>query len=144
MKRLMQRTVLLMLCAWVATSAFAQEAKSNEARVRDYIAAFNARNIDAMLLMVTDDITWLNVSDKTVSVESEGKEALRKGMASYFKSLPSARSELVWVQSSPNRVAVLEKASWEGKSGPRSQVSIAIYEFQQELIKRVHYHPTEK
>jgi len=143
MKLLMQRTVTLLLCAW-ATAAFAQEAKSNDSLVRDHVAAFNARDIDAMLAKVTDDIVWMNVSGKAVSVESEGKEALRKGMTAYFKSLPSARSELIWVQSSPGRVAALEKASWEGKSGPRSQVSIAVYEFHEGLIKRVHYFPSEK
>ncbi|MBL8516948.1 MAG: nuclear transport factor 2 family protein [Betaproteobacteria bacterium] len=112
--------------------------------MREFIAAFNAKDVDGMLTRVTDDIAWFNVSGKTVSVETEGKDALRKGMESYFKSLPSARAELVWVQSSPNRVAALEKASWEGKSGPRAQVSIAIYEFQDGLIKRVHYMPSEK
>jgi hypothetical protein len=144
MNSMLQRMTILFLCGWMATPASAQESKPNDARVREFVAAFNARDIDGMLARVTEDIAWLNVSGKTVSVETEGKEALRKGMESYFKSLPSARSELIWVQSSPIRVATLEKASWDGKSGPRAQVSIAVYEFQEGLIKRVYYHPSEK
>jgi hypothetical protein len=130
----------------VATREFlaAETPKSNEQRVRDYVSAFNKREIDTMLSMVSDDIQWLNVAGDKITVETQGKEKLRESSATYFKSTPSAKSELEWVRVTAARVAALERAAWQGKSGPKSQASLSIYEFRGGLISRVYYYPVEK
>ena len=126
-------------------NAFAAETpKSNEERVRDYVAAFNKREIDTMLSMVSDDIQWLNVAGDKITVETQGKPQLRESLAAYFKSTPSAKSELQWVQVTASRVAALERAAWQSKSGPKSQASLCVYEFRDALISRVYYYPVEK
>lgn len=117
---------------------------TNEERVRAYVSAFNHRDIDSMLAMVSDDIQWLSVVGDTILVETESKPSLKESMAAYFKSMPSAKSELEWVQMSASRVAALERASWESKSGPKSQASLCVYEFRDGLISRVYYYPVEK
>ena len=61
-----------------------------------------------------------------------------------MRAAPSAKSELKWVQVTPDRVATLEIATWESKSGEKSQVSLAVYEFRDNLIARVYYYPAEK
>ena len=122
----------------------AETPKSNEERVRDYVSAFNQREIDTMLSMVSDDIQWLNVAGDKITVETQGKDKLRESLAAYFKSTPSAKSELEWVQVTASRVAALERAAWQGKSGPKSQASLSVYEFRGGLISRVYYYPVEK
>jgi hypothetical protein len=97
-----------------------------------------------MLGMVTDDIQWLNVAGDKITVQTQGKTKLRESLAAYFKSTPSAKSELEWVQVTASRVAGLERAAWESKSGPKSQASLCIYEFRDGLISRVYYYPVEK
>ncbi|MDQ3257025.1 MAG: nuclear transport factor 2 family protein [Acidobacteriota bacterium] len=67
--------------------------KSNEQRVRDYVAAFNEQNIDSMLSMVTEDIQWLSVAGDKITVETKGMLKLRESMAAYFKST-KAKAEL--------------------------------------------------
>jgi hypothetical protein len=124
--------------------AAAETLKPNEQRVRDYVSAFNKREIDTMLNMVTDDIQWLNVAGDKITVETQGKTKLRESLAAYFKSTPSAKSELEWVQVTASRVAALERAAWQSKSGPKSQASLCIYEFRDGLISRVYYYPVEK
>ena len=125
--------------------SFAADApKSNEQRVRDYVSAYNKRDLDTMLSMVSDDIQWLNVAGDKITIETEGKPRLRETMAAYFKSTPSARSELEWVRVTASRVAALERAAWQGKSGPKSQASLSVYEFRAGLISRVYYYPAEK
>ena len=127
-----------------STKAIAADApKSNDQRVRDYVAAFNERNIDTMLSMVTDDIQWLTVAGDKITVETQGKEKLRDSMAAYFKST-KAKSELEWVQVTASRVAALERASWQDKSGKKSQASLSVYEFRGGLISRVYYYEAEK
>jgi hypothetical protein len=116
----------------------------HEQRVRDYTTAYNDRKLSAMMASVTDDVEWLSVAGSKITVESAGKGALQKGMEGYFTSMPSAKSELVWVQVTPTRVAALEKASWQTAAGPRSQVALAVYEFRDGLIARVYYYSAEK
>jgi ketosteroid isomerase-like protein len=126
------------------TGRTADATKSNDQRVRDYVAAFNKKDVETMLSMVTEDIQWLNVAGDKISVETQGKAKLRESMTGYFKSTPTAKSELEWVQATSVRVAALERASWQTKSGPKSQKSLSVYEFRGELICRVYYYPAEK
>lgn len=129
----------------VTPESFAAETpKTNEQRVRDYVSAFNKREIDTMLSMATDDIQWLIVAGDKITVETQGKAKLRESLAAYFKSTPSAQSELEWVRVTASRVAALERAAWQSKSGPKSQASLSIYEFRGGLISRVYYYPVEK
>lgn len=132
----------LLLTSPKATAA--DEPKSNETRVRDYVAAYNAKDLDGMLSMVTDDIQWLSVDGDKVAVETKGKDQLRESMAAYFKSAPSAKSELEWIQLTRSRAAALERASWQTKNGKKSQTSLSVYEFRRGLIARVYYYPAEK
>jgi len=140
------RLVLLTLLHLVVMpeSSTAQTSTSNEQRVRDYVSAFNKREIDTMLNMVSDDIQWLSVEGDKITVETEGKPKLRESMAAYFKSTPTAQSELQWVQVTASRVAAMERASWQSQSGPRSQAGLCVYEFRDGLISRVYYYPVEK
>lgn len=97
-----------------------------------------------MLSMVSEDIQWLSVSSDKITVETQGKPKLRASLTDYFKSAPGTRSELQWVQVTAARVAALERASWQSKSGPKSQSSLSVYEFRAGLIERVYYYPAEK
>ena len=105
----MNTKILLILVALLQImpspkSLAADTPKSNEQRVRDYVAAFNEQNIDSMLSMATDDIQWLMVAGDKITVETQGKAQLRASMTAYFKST-KAKSELEWIQVTASRVA---------------------------------------
>jgi hypothetical protein len=137
---------ILALLLFVATpvSVAAEAQNTNEQRVRDYVSAFNKRAIDTMLSMVSDDIQWLSVEADKITVETQGKARLRESMTAYFKSTPTAQSELEWVQVTASRVAAMERARWQSSAGPKSQAGLAVYEFRDGLITRVYYYPAEK
>lgn len=116
---------------------------AQEKRVRELVEAFNTRNIDAMLELVDENIQWLNLNGSKLSIEVEGKAALRQSMGRYFSSCPSCKSSLEWVQIAGSRVTAMERASWSGKSGTKSQRSLSVYEFSGEKILRVYYFPAE-
>src|SRR5262245_19027399 len=105
-----QILVGLLLLTSVANFHAADKPTSNEQRVRDYVAACNKRDVDAMMSMVSNDIQWLTVTGDKIAVETQGKARLRESMATFFKSTPSAESQLEWVQSTGSRVAALERA----------------------------------
>jgi len=115
----------------------------NVSTVKRFVAAFNAHDSGAMAEFVADDVAWLSITGKHVAVEITGKSELVASMNAYFESCPTCQSELSGVISTPARVSAIEIASWQDKSGSRSQSSISVYEFSEGVIQRVYYFPSE-
>ncbi len=116
----------------------------SRAAVDRLLQAFNDHDVDAMLAGVTDDIGWYYVQDAAVTVEAEGKQALRKGMTGYFKAIPSARSAFEESMVSGAYVTVRERASWRQQEQDLSQSSLAVYQVRDGLVARVWYYPVER
>lgn len=141
-------TSLLILLAAFATLASAQNTQplsepDHEVQVRAFVDAFNLRDIDGMLGLATDSIQWLIVDGPKISMETSGKDDLRKSMEGYFKSCPSCKSALEWVQVAGHRVTAMERAMWAGKNGDKAQRSLSVYEFKEGKISRVYYFSAE-
>lgn len=134
------------LAAVVAVSLESSKANAEvkqETLVRELVAAFNARDIEAMLAAMDENIQWLSVNEAKITIETEGKKALRESMEKYFRRCPSCKSSLDWVKKSGSRVMAMERATWSGKSGMKSQTSLSIYEFRNGKILRVYYFPVD-
>ena len=134
---------LLAGCAPHKTRNANLEEPETEALIRQYVAAFNAHDIAAMLALATDDISWVRVTGDRVSVATTGKEALEKAMSTYFENTPSARSEIEALMTAGVLVTVRERAHWTGKNGPKSQMALAVYQVKEGKINRVWYYPAE-
>lgn len=118
---------------------------SPEQAVRANLAAFNRHDVEALVATVAPDFAWFNVDGEKLLPDSRGRDALRKGMTAYFKSLPSVRSDFESLTVNGAYVSVKERASWQSKAGlPRSQSTLAVYEVRDGLILRVWYFPAEK
>lgn len=140
----LSKTMLSAIGLILSGAVFGQAAMP-EAVVRANLQAFNLQDVDALVATVAEDFAWFNVDGDKMAVETRGREALRKGMQDYFKSLPSARSELESLAVNGVYVSVRERASWKNRAGEaRSQASIAVYEVRDGLIKRVWYFPSQK
>ncbi len=120
-----------------------QSEGTRERRVREFVTAFNERNIDGMLALADENIQWLSINAATVSVETEGKDKLRQSMEKYFRSCPTCKSTLESVRPAGNRVTAMERATWSGKNGIKSQRGLSVYEFREDKILRVYYFPAE-
>ena len=133
----------VILSAGLLEPSRAKSPAGNEARVREFVAAFNARNVDAMLNLADENVQWLSIHEAKVTVETEGKDALRASMVRYFSDCPSCKSTLEWVREAGSRLTAMERASWTAKSGPKSQAGLSIYEFRDGKILRVYYFPAD-
>lgn len=146
-KRIFILWLTMLAMAVVVLASFehhpAQAGIEQEKRVRDFVEAFNARNIDLMLELVDENLQWLSVDGAKVSIETQGKAALRQSMMRYFSSCPSCKSSLEWVQSAGTRITTMERASWSSQSEVKSQRSLSVYEFSGDKILRVYYFPAE-
>ncbi|RUO66973.1 nuclear transport factor 2 family protein [Idiomarina ramblicola] len=131
----------ILLCFFVSTPSLADSERSE--RIKQFIAAFNAHDAELMSQYVTDDIQWLSVNGDRIVVETSGKSDLIKAMGEYFESCASCQSELADITVLGRRVSTIEEASWRQNGELRSQKSLAIYEFNNSLIRRVYYFPAE-
>ena len=112
-------------------------------QVEQFVAAFNDHNAERMAQYVTEDVQWLSVNGDKITIETSGKENLVAAMSGYFKSCPSCQSQLEDFTVLGSRVSVVEEASWRRSGELRSQKSLTVYEFSNNLIHRVYYFPAE-
>lgn len=130
------------MLGWLMLSAV-QAQETPQTQLHDLFRAYNAHHVEGMLALMTDDVTWLSVTEDSVAVELVGKEALKTYMNTYFKALPSARSGQEGMLVNGRFVTVKERAFWEQDGETRSQASLAVYEFEDLLIRRVWYYPSQ-
>ena len=122
----------------------AQVQSDRETLVREFVAAFNTRNIEGMLEVADENVQWLSIKETKVTIETEGKKALRESLERYFRGCPSCKSSLEWVRQSGSRLTAMERASWRDKSGGlKSQAGLSVYEFRNGKILRVYYFPAD-
>lgn len=145
--RAIKLAVVSALAALSVSGACAQAEptpKDREVLVQRFVDAFNQQDADAMMAMMTPQIQWFNVDGATIAPEGSTREAIGSSMRAYFKSCPTCRSRLTGMVGTAQRLSAVEVAQWQGKSGPKEQRSLSVYEFTGPLINRVYYFPAEK
>lgn len=142
--------IIALLCTFSTNRLQAQSTTAPEGApaevlqvVEHFIAAFNARDLARMLSLTTPDVQWLSIEGEKMSVEAAGVEALRSSLESYFRSVPTARSTIERSLIAGPHVSIWERVRWQGRSGERTQASLAIYELQDGRIRRVWYYPAQ-
>lgn len=136
--------LLVSACSTMMAPPGQTPASSKEiAIVQAYVDAFNTRNIEAMGVLMDDDIQWLAIDGDTLETVSSGREALSEDMRGYFNSGTDVLSTLSGISQTGPFVSTVETASWTTSNGTeKSQASIAIYEVTGAgLIRRVWYFP---
>ena len=114
-------------------------AQSNLSVVEQYIAAFNAHDVEAMLAFSAPDLKWMSVAGQDISTETSSQTELHAAMTSYFASTPDAKSSVRSIRQSGPFVYAVEEAFWTSGGIERSQCSVAVYELQDEKIQNVWY-----
>lgn len=135
--------VALLLPALPAT---AQEVEPSELQVAvAYVEAYNARDLEAMLALMHDDVEWLSVQGSGVEAFASGKADLAAQMESYLASPSATFSTVEGSVGDGAFVAVREVAHWTDAEGnARSQSALAVYEIEDGLVRRVWYYPATR
>lgn len=111
--------------------------------LRAYLDAFNRHEPDAVAALLSPRVKWYSLDADKLVTDGDGREALRAGLAGYFKSLPDVRSDFLTIEQTGAFLSVRERATWTAKDGSRlSQQSHAVYEIREGLIERVWYFPS--
>ena len=118
-------SLLLFACA-----AAAQDASPHAKAVRDFVAASNRHDVDAMLAATEENFRWIQVVGDKAATEVVGHVDLRSWLESYFASTPTAKSEVGPIAVNGAFASTVETSSWTGKDGsPRTQAATSVYEF---------------
>lgn len=110
--------------------------------VREYVAAFNAKDLDAMMRAVASDFVWMSVSGDSLTDVGRGVDAFRQLIAGYFRAVPSARSELSTIDATGPWVTTHERTRWDAAPAEvGGQSSLVVYEVRDGLIRRAWFYP---
>ena len=111
--------------------------------VREYVAAFNAKDLDAMMRAVASEFVWMSVSGDSLTDVGRGVDTFRRMIAGYFQAVPSARSELRNVDATGPWVTTHERTRWDASpGGVGGQTSLVVYEVRDGLIQRAWFYPS--
>lgn len=117
---------------------------SPETTVRSAYDAFNARDAEAFVSHVSEDVRWMSVSGESVRTETSGRDALRTYLARYFRSVPTVQSRIESLIVASSFVAVHERVTWRSASGEKTQSALAVYQVNDGRIVAVWYHDVVK
>ncbi len=120
-----------------------EEVSSQAVFLENYLKAYNAHDIEGVLSHLSEDFRWYSVNGGDVALEAEGRSAVRDGLTGYFKSLPTARSEISDVIVNGDYLTVRETAFWTVDGDARQQSSIAVYLISNGKIRVVWYYPSQ-
>ena len=149
---MIRATTLFAMMVLGATDAPAQRValtaprdSSPVAVVRAYVAAFNAKKLDAMMARVSPGMVWLNVAGDSTTLGGRGVDAFQRLLSGYFREVPTARSELLDVRALGPWVTTHERTRWSAQTagGTGGQSSIVVYEVRAGLVQRVWFYPAE-
>lgn len=111
--------------------------------VREYVAAFNAKDLDAMMRVVASDVVWMSVAGDSLTDVGRGIDAFRQMISGYFRAVPSARSELRTIDATGPWVTTHERTRWDASSsGVGGQTSLVVYEVRDRLIRHAWFYPS--
>ncbi len=117
---------------------------SPTAVVRAYVAAFNAKDLDAMMAHVAPGMVWLNVAGDSTTLGGRGVDAFRRLLAGYFREVPTAQSELLDVRALGPWVTTHERTRWSTPTaGVGGQSSVVVYEVRAGRVQRAWFYPAE-
>lgn len=115
-----------------------------ETLVREFVDAYQSKNLGRMMTLVHQDITWLSVEGDDTNVILQGEDAFQREMAAFFKPDANLRSDVEILKSHGPYVTTLERAYWTHEGEEKSQASFAVYQFEENTIARVWYFPASQ
>lgn len=112
--------------------------------VRAYVEAYNVRDLQAMAARMHPEIEWLSIEGSRAEIYASGKDDLTQQMREYLATSDTI-SEIDNLVINGAFVSVRETARWIAADGtPKAQSSLAVYEFEDDLIRRVWYFPATR
>ncbi len=135
----MRYFLIAVIFSVVSPQAFSQNQEVLKI-LQDQVKAFNAKDVDKLVINVTEDFKWYYIGADTLLLEVEGQQQFKKNMVAYFEHIKTIKSEIVEYAVEGNRISFKEVVAYETTGGKRGKASaMAVYEIKDHLIYRVWY-----
>ncbi|MSO96680.1 MAG: hypothetical protein EXR11_00460 [Rhodospirillaceae bacterium] len=106
--------------------------------------AFTRKDTTAMLADLADDYAWFRILDDGSAVKSaSGKAEVAERMAAFFKTVPYTGSAVDRTMSVGNYIVAEEKDTFETPQGPKTQVTLGVYEIKDGKLRRAWAFPVK-
>jgi len=138
------RKACLLMLALLPGLVLADEPVAPMVVVQSFVRAYNGHDLDELVKLLAEDVSWLAVKDDNVVAEARNRAELIKRLAVYFKEYPNARSVLEQSFVSGPFVSVRERAFWKQDGKTRSATAIAVYETADGRVVRAWYYPAQQ
>jgi ketosteroid isomerase-like protein len=106
-----------------------------------YLDAFNRHDAAGAAALLGPRIKWMTVDTDKLTVEGQGRDAVRSWLESYFKAEPDVRAEFLSLEQTGILLAVRQRVTWTANGKSRTEQSHAIYEVRDGLVTNVWYFP---
>jgi ketosteroid isomerase-like protein len=138
----LRRSLLGVLLVVLAGCSPKSTADSPEAQtLRAYSAAFNRHDPAAATALLAPNVKWMTVDTDKLTVEGQGREAVRDWLTGYFQAQRDVRSEFLSLEQTGILLAVRGRVSWTAAGNQRVEESHAVYEVRNGLITNVWFFP---
>lgn len=133
--------ILLVLAVTVLISLPAKANDLQVSIVKQFVEAFNQKNVQRMQDHTTNDVHWFSVSRAAMELETDDKQELGESMQRYFSAQNHAQSKVLSFIDSGNFVSTVEQVTWQHEGKWFSQCSLGVYRFDGVKIASVWYYP---
>lgn len=111
-------------------------------RIEAHVAAFNEADFERIEALQHPDIEWFGIDQDQMTLEMSGRDDLLVMLRAYREGNPTVTGHLSEWSRVGNFVSVVETARWQDDDGTAmEQKALAVYEFEDDLIRRVWYYP---
>jgi hypothetical protein len=133
--------ILLVLAVTVLISLPAMANDLQVSIVKQFVEAFNQKNVQMMQDHTTNDVHWFSVSRAAMELETDDKQELGESMQRYFSAQNHAQSKVLSFIDSGNFVSTVEQVTWQHEGKWFSQCSLGVYRFDGVKVASVWYYP---
>lgn len=105
--------------------------------------AFNRKDIDAMVADLSDDYAWYRVTPEGPVKAASGKAEVSERMEAFFKTVPYLGSTIDRSLVVGNYIVAEEKDSFQTPDGPKTQITLGVYEVVDGKLKRAWAFPVK-
>lgn len=105
--------------------------------------AFNRKDVEAMVADLTEDYSWYRVTPEGPVKAASGRNEVAERMGTFFKNVPYLGSTIDRSMVIGNYIVAEEKDSFQTPDGPKTQVTLGVYEVVDGKIKRAWAFPVK-
>jgi len=104
--------------------------------------AFNAHDVNAIAALSGDNVEWMDVRGRKLSVNASGRNAVTRRMTRFFGAHNAARCVIEGSLVTGSSVAVRRHIFWEESGKVMSESSLVVYQIANGQVRRAWVYPS--